>query len=219
MPGAYRHASDLPAVIPVFPLDGAIVLPRGQLPLNIFEPRYLNMIDDAMAGDRLIGMVQTRDGMVGEKPQLHAVGCVARLTAFAETPDGRYSITLSGLCRFRVGRELSAPTPYRQVEAKFAPFEHDLEARDDAPGFDRGAFLSVLKRYLDARGLSVDDSAAEQAPLEALTNSLCMALPFGAPEKQMLLEASDLGERLNVLSAILAIDAASSDDDDAPPMH
>ena len=219
MPGGYQHAGDLPAVIPVFPLDGAIVLPRSQLPLNIFEPRYLNMIDDAMAGDRLIGMVQTKDGMTGERPSLHDVGCVARLTSFSETEDGRYIITLSGLCRFRLGRELSAPTPYRQVEAQFTPFEHDLAASEDDPGFDRGAFVGALKRYLDARGLSVDDEAVTQAPLEALANSLSMALPFDPPEKQMLLEAADLPARLDILQTMLTINAAGGDDDDAPLMQ
>ena len=218
MPGAYRHASDLPAVIPVFPLDGAILLPRSQLPLNVFEPRYLNMIDDAMAGDRLIGMVQTTDGMTGERPVLAPVGCVGRLTAFSETPDGRYMITLSGLCRYRVGRELSAPTPYRQVEAHFSPYEPDLQPPQDASGFDRASLLVALRRYLDTRGMSVEASAAQEAPLEALANSLCMALPFGAPEKQMLLEAADLAARLEVLSTVLAIDAAAGDDDDDPPM-
>ena len=219
MAAAFRHVSDLPGVIPVFPLDGAIVMPRSQLPLNIFEPRYLNMIDDAMAGDRLIGMVQSRDGMTGERPALHGVGCVARLTSFSETSDGRYIITLSGLCRFQVGRELTAPSPYRRVEARFEPYAADLVGPGDDPPFDRSVFTATLKRYLDSRGLSVDDDAMAQAPLEALANSLSMALPFDPPEKQMLLEAPDLDDRLDILQAMLAINAAGGDDEDAPPMQ
>ena len=219
MPAGFVHASDLPAVIPVFPLDGAILLPRGQMPLNIFEPRYLNMIDDAMAGDRLIGMVQTRTGMGTERPALHAVGCVGRVTSFTETSDGRYLITLSGLCRFTVGDELSAPTPYRQVRARFAPFESDLAPPDDEDDLDREPLMSALKAYLDRKSLAVDWSAAEQAPVEALTNSLAMALPFDPLEKQVLLEAQTLEERLDTLAALLAIDAAGAEDDEPPSMQ
>jgi Lon protease-like protein len=217
--GSYRRASDLPEVVPIFPLDGAILLPRGQLPLNIFEPRYLNMIDDAMAGDRLIGMIQTRDGMTAERPALAAVGCVGKVTAFAETSDGRYLITLSGLCRFATGPELSAPTPYRQVRARFAPFEADLEPPADDDGFERETLLTALRDYLDRRGLSVDWEAAQSAPVEALTNSLSMALPFEPLEKQLLLEAATLQARLDALAALLAIDAAGSEDDEPPSMQ
>ena len=216
MAASYLHASDLPAVVSVFPLDGFLLLPRGQLPLNIFEPRYLNMIDDAMAGDRLIGMVQTRGGGDRERPALARVGCVGRLTSFAETGDGRYLITLTGVCRFRVGAELSAPSPYRQTRADFAPFEADLHAPDDAASdaAPRGPLIEALRSYLDRRGLGVDWEAAEAAPEEALLNSLSMALPFKPAEKQALLEAVDLAARREVLIALLRIDAASDDDDD-----
>ena len=211
----YRHASDLPQVVSVFPLDGALLLPRSQLPLNIFEPRYLNMIDDAMSGDRLLAMVQTRAGGDAERPKLAAVGCVGRLTSFAETGDGRYLITLTGVCRFRLGSELPGPSPYRQVRADFAPFEADLQERDDA-GEPQGRepLLSALRAYLDRRGLGVDWTAAETAPEEGLVNSLCMALPFDAPEKQALLEAEDVPARRAALTALLRIAAAASADDD-----
>ena len=126
MPGSYRRADDLPLVIPVFPLDGALLLPGGQLPLNIFEPRYLNMFDDVMSGERIIGMVQTRPGGDTERPNLAPVGCAGRVTSFAETSDGRYLVTLTGVCRFRVGDELPARSPYRQVRADFTAFEDDL---------------------------------------------------------------------------------------------
>ena len=215
--GSYVHAEDLPRVVPVFPLDGVLLLPRGGLPLNIFEPRYLNMLDDAMAGDRLIGMVQTRPGGDRERPALAPVGCVGRVTAFAETPDGRYLITLTGVCRFLVGEELPASTPYRQVKAGFAPFEDDLYPADDDEdlGFGRARLVAALRAYLNRRALDVNWDAAKDAPSEALVNSLAMALPFDPAEKQALLEAPTLAERETTLVALLEIDAAG--DDDEPP--
>ena len=212
MPQGYVRASDLPQVIPVFPLAGAIVLPRGQLPLNIFEPRYLNMVDDAMAGDRIIGMIQPAGGPAS-LPSLSPVGCAGRITSFAETSDGRYLITLTGICRFRVSTELPSQSPYRQVRAQFAPFERDLTAMTDEAAFDRHQFLDALRLYLDHRGLEVDWDTAEGAPMEALVNSLAMALPFEAAEKQALLEAAALDDRARALTALLRIDAAGSDDD------
>lgn len=220
MPVAYRRIDDLPLVIPVFPLDGALLLPGGQLPLNIFEPRYLNMLDDAMSGERIIGMIQTRPSPGGrgdqQRPALAPVGCAGRVTSFAETSDGRYLITLTGICRFRAGEELPVRTPYRQVRADFAPFEADL--REDAAGtrtateIDR--LLSALRRYLDHRGLAIDWGDAEAAPSDALINSLAMALPFDPMEKQALLEAETIFERKATLTALLEIDAAGGDDDE-----
>jgi Lon protease-like protein len=207
----YRKAIDLPQAIPVFPLDGALLLPGGQLPLNIFEPRYLNMVDDAMAADRLIGMVQTRGGDPG-RPGLAKVGCVGKITSFAETGDGRYLITLTGIARFETGDELPVATPYRQVRARFAAFEADLRPADPLPDVDRRRFLSALARYLDQRDLGVDWRTAEQAPTAALVNSLAMGLPFDAAEKQALLEAPTLAERAAALIALLEIDAAGGDD-------
>lgn len=213
MPTGYRKAVDLPLAIPVFPLDGALLLPGGQLPLNIFEPRYLNMVDDAMAGDRLIGMVQTRPGGSRDLPPLAPVGCVGRITSFAETSDGRYLITLTGLCRFELGDELPVRTPYRQVRAGFARFEDDLKPTADTPALDRERFLAALSRYLDHRGLGIEWETAEAAPLEALVNSLAMGLPFDAGEKQALLEAVTVSERAEALTALLEIDAAGGDDE------
>ncbi|MBO9558288.1 MAG: LON peptidase substrate-binding domain-containing protein [Caulobacter sp.] len=215
MPGSYRRADDLPLVIPVFPLDGALLLPGGQLPLNIFEPRYLNMFDDAMSGERIIGMVQTRPGGEAERPNLAPVGCAGRVTSFAETSDGRYLVTLTGVCRFRVGEELPARSPYRQVRADFAAFEADL--RETSPqtvgAGDASPLLEALRRYLDHRGLAIDWSSAEAAPSDALINSLAMALPFEPVEKQALLEAPTLAERRETLVALLEIDAAGDDED------
>ena len=131
MAAGYRKVSDLPALIPVFPLDGALLLPGCQLPLQIFEPRYLNMIDDAMSGARLIGMIQTRAGGSRTKPNLAEVGCAGRITAYAETGDGRYMITLTGICRFAAGEELATSTPYRQVRPSFDRFARDLDDKED----------------------------------------------------------------------------------------
>jgi Lon protease-like protein len=215
MPGSYRRADDLPLVIPVFPLDGALLLPGGQLPLNIFEPRYLNMFDDAMSGERIIGMVQTRPGGDLERPSLAPVGCAGRVTSFAETSDGRYLVTLTGVCRFRVGEELPARSPYRQVRADFAAFEEDLhEAPENGTGgADAALLLGALRRYLDHRGLAIDWTSAESAPSDALINSLAMALPFEPVEKQALLEAPTLANRRETLVALLEIDAAGDDED------
>jgi Lon protease-like protein len=218
MPGGYRRVSDLPALIPVFPLDGALMLPGCQLPLQIFEPRYLNMVDDVMSGARLIGMIQTRGGGAPTRPNLAKVGCAGRVTAYAETGDGRYMITLTGICRFVAGEELATPAPYRQLRPGFERFVRDLEDDDGEVVLDRRAFLAVLRRYLDHKGLEVEWDAARQAPAGALINSLSMGLPLDPPEKQALLEAATLAERARVLAALLEIDAAA-DDDEPPPLQ
>ncbi len=215
----YRKMADLPATIAIFPLDGAILLPGAVLPLQIFEPRYLNMIDDAMAGDRLIGMIQTRPGGERVRPRLARVGCVGRITSYAETGDGKYLIALSGVCRFAAGEELDAGAPYRRLRADFAPFEADLDAGDEALEFERTPFMALLERYLERRGLGIEWDAVGAAPAPALVNSLCMALPFQPMEKQALLEARGLEERRAALAALLAIDSAvaGADDEDDPP--
>jgi Lon protease-like protein len=217
MPGGYRKVSDLPALIPVFPLDGALLLPGCQLPLQIFEPRYLNMIDDAMSGGRLIGMVQTTGGE-RVKPTLADVGCVGRITAYAETGDGRYMITLTGVCRFAIERELEMHTPYRQVRPDFERFAADLDEDETPVVLDRGRFLASLRRYLDHKGLDVDWDAAKQAPSVALVNSLAMGLPLDPAEKQALIEAPTMAERARVLATLLEIDGAA-DDDEPPPLQ
>lgn len=216
---SYSRAEDLPQVVPIFPIDGVLLLPRGGLPLNIFEPRYLNMVDDVMAGDHLIGMIQTRPGGEREHPALAAVGCVGRVTSYAETPDGRYELTLTGVCRFVLGEELPVQTPYRQVRANFAAFEEDLAPASDETALGRGRLLAALKAYLDSRGLDIEWETARAAPAEALVNRLSMALPFAAPEKQALLEAVSLAEREEALVALLRIEAAASDDDAPPPVQ
>jgi len=213
----FKKAQDLPLVIPVFPLDGALLLPHAQLPLQIFEPRYISMVDDAMAGERIIGMVQTRPGVDPERPGLQQIGCAGKITTFSETTDGRYLITLTGLSRFQVRDELAVQTPYRQTRVDFLPYQTDLEpphGEDD--GFDRLRLLSALKGYLERRSLDVDWETAKAAPAEALVNSLAMALPFDPPEKQALLEARQLNERREALVALMEIDAQAPDEEDAP---
>ena len=209
---ADARAEDLPQVIPVFPLDGALLLPHASRPLNIFEPRYLNMLDDAMAAERIIGLVQTIGGL-RERPHLAHIGCAGRVTSFTETPDGRYLVTLTGLARFRVQDELSVQTPYRQARVDFAPFADDLKALPGEGGAERPRLMAVLKRYLEHRGLRIDWGAVEDAGVEALVNSLAMALPFTAGELQALLEAATLEDRRETLIALLEIDGSSFDDE------
>ena len=212
---AYRRIADLPQMIPVFPLDGALLLPGGDLPLQIFEPRYLNMVDDVMAGERVIGMIQTRAGGARQRPKLADVGCLGRVTSFAETSDGRYLITLTGVCRFDAGAELPLPTPYRQLRARYDRFETDLtdQTEAEAPKAARARFAKALKRYLNRRELDIDWETAETAPLEALVNSLAMGLPFGAAEKQALLEAAALADRFETLATLLEIDGLDDGED------
>ncbi|MCR8548012.1 LON peptidase substrate-binding domain-containing protein [Salipiger sp. P9] len=196
---------DLPGTIPVFPLPGALLLPRARLPLHIFEPRYLAMLDDALKTEaRIIGMIQPdrmaeRDGGTG----LHRIGCAGRVTQFSETEDGRYMITLTGLSRFRVSREVEGFTPYRRCEVSWEGFERDLESGDSDPCFDRGAFLKLLDRYFDARGLSADWATLKEADDELLINSLSMLLEFAVEDKQALLEAPSLQTRRETLVTLI----------------
>jgi Lon protease-like protein len=211
---AYRQIGDLPQLIPVFPLDGALLLPGGELPLQIFEPRYLNMVDDVMAGDRVIGMIQTRGGSRA-RPRLAGVGCLGRITSYAETSDGRYLITLTGVCRFEAGEELDLRLPYRQLRARYDRFEGDLadDQEVEADDEERARFGAALKRYLNRRELDIDWETAQDAPLESLVNSLCMGLAFAPAEKQAFLEAPDLAARFEVLTTLLEIDVADPDDE------
>ncbi len=212
------NAQDLPQVIPVFPLNGALLLPHSSRPLNIFEPRYLNMIDDAMAAERIIGMVQIVSKDLRERPSLAPVGCAGKITTFSETADGRYLITLTGVVRFRLGDELPGYTPYRRARVDFSPFGADLTplSRNDE---DREALIEPLRHYLNQRGMRIDWAAVKSAPVEALVNSLAMALPFEAVELQALLEAPTLAERRRTLVALLRIDGAYGVDEPPPSVQ
>jgi uncharacterized protein len=211
MNAEYQHPGDLAEVIPVFPLPGALLLPRGQMPLNIFEPRYLAMIDDALcAGHRLIGMIQPDSGHPGsaEKPNLFKIGCVGRITQIAETGDGRYLIQLTGIARFRIDEELAVTTPYRQCRVVYAPFADDLVARKGEEAVDRERLLRSLSDFLQANDLKADWEGIENAPNEALVNALAMMSPYGTAEKQALLEAPDLKTRAEILVAMTEIELA-----------
>lgn len=197
----YRKPSDLPETIPLFPLSGALLLPRGGLPLNIFEPRYLNMVDDALGGERAIGMVQPSGLVTHGAPALCGVGALGRITTFAETEDGRYLITLTGLCRFRITREIDVETPYRQALVDYEDFADDLKP---APGMiDRERLLPLLRRYAERRGYQVDWNSVESANAETVVNASATLIPFDASAKQALLEAPTLEDRCATLIALL----------------
>ena len=211
MNAQYRGPTDLPDVIPVFPLPGALLLPRGQMPLNIFEPRYLAMTDDALRdGHRLIGMIQPDGRRKGppDHPPLYKVGCVGRITQLAESGDGRYMIELTGVCRFEVMEELGVVTAYRQCRVDYAPFTDDFTPRKGESEVDRNALVRTLRDFLKANDLSVDWKGIEKAPNEALVNALSMMSPYGTPEKQALLEAKDLKTRAEILVAVTEIELA-----------
>jgi hypothetical protein len=208
----YKGPEDLPGVIPVFPLPGALLLPRGQMPLNIFEPRYLAMIDDALRnGTRLIGMIQpdpVHPGADPNKPNLFSVGCIGRLTQIAESGDGRYLIQLTGVARFRIEEELALGTPYRQCRVNYQPFAADFIARQGEDEVDRKTLLRTLAEFLKANHLKADWKGVESAPNEALVNALAMMSPYGVAEKQALLEAPDLKTRAEILIAVTEIELA-----------
>jgi Lon protease-like protein len=211
---AYRGPDAVPAVIPVFPLPGALLLPRGQMPLNIFEPRYLAMIDDALhSGDRLIGMIQpdpAHQTADETRPHLFQIGCVGRITQFAESGDGRYLIQLTGVSRFRIEEELTVTTLYRQCRVTYQPFADDFAPRKGEDEVDRKALLRTLTAFLKANNLKVDWEGIENAPNEALVNALAMMSPYDAAEKQAMLEAPDLKTRAEILIAVTEIELAKS---------
>jgi len=210
MNATYRGPGDLPEVVSIFPLPGALLLPRGQMPLNIFEPRYLALVDDALAGLRLIGMIQPDSRHAGseERPHLYSVGCVGRITQFAETGDGRYLLELTGVGRFRVLEELAVRTLYRQCRVTFAPFADDFVARKGEEAVDRKALLNALSAFLKANSYKADWEGIENAPNEALVNALAMMSPYGPAEKQAMLEAPDLKTRAEILVAVTEIELA-----------
>jgi Lon protease-like protein len=218
----YRGVSDLPGTIPIFPLPGALLLPRGQMPLNIFEPRYLDMIDDALRdGHRLIGMIQPDTAQSGteDKPSLFKVGCVGRMTQLAETGDGRYLVQLTGVARFRVEAELNVATSYRQCRVTYAPFADDFIARKGEENVDRKALLGALSAFLKANDLKADWEGIENAPNEALVNALAMMSPYGPAEKQALLEAPDLKTRAEILVAVTEIELAKASTEGETPLQ
>ncbi|MCG6901758.1 MAG: LON peptidase substrate-binding domain-containing protein [Rhodobacter sp.] len=206
-------AADLPETIPVFPLPGALLLPRARLPLHIFEPRYLAMLDDTLkTSHRLIGMIQPFEGAAGA--QLHRIGCAGRVTAFSETEDGRYMITLAGISRYRVKSEQDGFAPYRRCTVSWDGFSRDLGPTEKDRSFDRDGFLDLLKRYFEDKDLRTDWESLRQAEDELLINSLCMLCPFEPEDKQALLEAPSLDCRRETLVTLIEFDLHRGDGDE-----
>lgn len=210
MPAFHPRFEALPSEIAVFPLSGALLLPEGKLPLNIFEPRYVAMVEDSLANGRMFGMVQPDPGAEGcaMGPCLYGVGCLGRLSSFSETEDGRFLITLSGLIRFRVAEELAMCRGYRRVRPTYAGFEADLIQGTRPPPVDRPALIGALRPYFRARGIEANWEAVEQTADAMLVTTLSMVCPFEVPEKQALLEAPDACSRAAVLIALMRMGAA-----------
>ncbi len=205
----YASPDDLPGRMPIFPLGGALLLPRGQLPLNIFEPRYLAMTNAAISGDRIIGMVQpaneeaiARQSDPNAKPPVYDIGCAGRITSFSETEDGRIVMTLTGVCRFSIAEEMSTVTPYRIVRPDFDRFADDLTPELNEDKVNRDHLLDVFRRYLAAHQLEADWESVNRSSNESLVNTLSMISPYPPSEKQALLEAEDIVQRSEVLIAL-----------------
>lgn len=202
----YHTPSDLPETFPVFPLGGVVLFPRGILPLNIFEPRYLNMVDDALSGDRVIGMIQPMGGD-RQHPDLAEVGTLGRIVHYTETDDGRYLISLEGICRFEVSEELPLQRPYRTVRADWSAYADDLRSPDTANDPDCDEIMEELRLYLDRNHLRADWDSVEGVSAEALVNALSTGCPFSAVEKQALLESGDLKARAECLIALFRMNS------------
>ncbi len=213
----YNHGSDLPPSIPVFPLTGAILLPRATMPLNIFEPRYLAMIDNAISGSRIVGMIQPlkpepdQESPTERAAPLKGVGCAGRITAFQELDDGRILISLTGIARFKTIAELETDEPYRICQVDFSSYENDLITGYGEEDVDRAALLEGLRSYMAINSLDADWDAISKAPTELLVNSLSVISPFGAEEKQALLEAPDLKARAETLATLAQMELATTD--------
>ena len=223
----YNKLSDLPSSLPVFPLRGIILLPRTALPFRMFEPRYLQMVDDVLGGERLIGLIQPGpqppqnteiiDESQIESPQdrtwpLRKTGCIGRITSFEEHENSRLGITLTGICRFRLGAETDLSKPYRICEIDTRPYASDLTGDQGESEVDREKLLSLLRLYLDAYELSADWRSIHRSSTSYLVNTLCIHSPYGAEEKQALLEAKSLKERAEILMALAEMELASKND-------
>ena len=210
----FANADELPATLPVFPLAGALLLPRRPIQLTVFEPRYLSMLDDSLSGERLIGMIQPKagDDAVGESPELCEIGCVGRVVQYAEIGDGRCFLSLMGVARFRVAEEMSTLTPYRIVRADCAPFAQDFVEGAGESDVDREGLIAALREFAKANDLKIDWSDIRKASNETLVNSLAIMSPYGAREKQAMLEAADLKARADILVAIAQFDLSGASD-------
>lgn len=204
--------AEMPATLPIFPLQGVLLLPRGKLPLNIFEPRYLAMVEDALATrDKLIGMIQPQAKETRASTQaVYPVGCAGRIASWSETDDGRFLISLTGICRFAVGEEIATARGYRRVKADFDAYAADFETPDDG-GFDRKRLLAGLRGYFQAEGLQADWPTIDSAPDERLVNTIAMLCPFAPEEKQTLLESAGLAERAKAMIGIVEARASGTE--------
>jgi Lon protease-like protein len=211
----YRKSSDLPAHVPVFPLSRALLLPGGQLPLNIFEPRYLEMIEDAVQGNRLIAMIQPlgeptqEEELTSKDPELYDIGCLGRITAFQESGDGGYLINLTGICRFEISTRLQTDNKYTVHEVKYN--EGDLLEIAEGGTVDRERLLDTFRSYLDANQMDADWQSVEETDTNQLVNVLCMMSPYGPAEKQAMLEAESIALRAETLIAITEFELAKID--------
>lgn len=214
----YRNATDLPKVLPLFPLRGAILLPRASLTLNVFEPRYLALVDHALAGNRLMGVVQPApDAGPGESPPgksfpLRRVGCAGRIFSFTESDDGRVAVSLAGVARFVVVRDIDGEEPFRMCQVDFAPYEEDFVGGCGEDDVDRPRLIATLRSYLLANNLNADWERINSASSERLVNTLSILSPYGPEEKQALLEAPDLRARAEALVALAEMELAATDD-------
>lgn len=206
----YREPNDLPKQIPLFPLAGALLLPRTDLPLNIFEPRYLLMIEEAMKADRVIGIIQPQGSSESNQPTLESVGCAGRITSYSETDDGRLLVTITGICRFTVLNEVEVNTPYRQAEVDYRPFAVDFVSETGARSVNREQLIKAFRQYLEANDMSADWNEVAAVSTEVLVNTLSLLAPYPARDKQALLEAPDLKSRADVLVALTELALAKS---------
>jgi Lon protease-like protein len=209
----------LPEIVPIFPLTGVLLLPRGKLPLNVFEPRYLAMIEDALSGNRMIGIIQPSDPLSrASVPPVYPIGCAGRITSFSETDDGRYLITLTGVCRFETVRELPIVRGYRRVDVSWERFAADLEEPGPAL-FDRARLVEGLRTYFKIQGISANWDAIDSTPDERLVTSLAMICPFEPSEKQALLECGSLSERASMMVAIIEMSVLDKRSGDTMARH
>ena len=206
----YQEISDLPQQLPLFPLAGALLLPRVDLPLNVFEPRYLAMVEDAMSTHRMIGLIQPLDGEGVEKPKLQAIGCAGRITAYSEAEDGRLLITVTGVCRFTLNKEVRTKKPYREAVVDYQNFAVDLVSETGAASVNRSELVTAFRNYLEANSMTANWREVEAVSTEILVNTLSLLAPYPPRDKQALLEAPDLKSRAEVLVALTELQLSRS---------
>jgi Lon protease-like protein len=206
----YQEISDLPEHLPLFPLVGALLLPRVDLPLNVFEPRYLALVEDAMASHRMIGMIQPLDGESDDKPKLQAIGCAGRITAYSEAEDGRLMITITGVCRFTLDEEGQTGKPYREATVDYTKFVGDLVSETGSSSVNRRELVTAFRNYLEANSMTANWREVEAVSTEILVNTLSLLAPYPPRDKQALLEAPDLKSRAEVLVALTELQLSRS---------